>query len=123
MWSGITSLMRPPGKHAHSQPRPRIRTENCSVDAHRLQFHKAAVRTAFLFNIAKCGNAPVLENEDFIAGLINIRQQMGRDEQPDTSFFPDIFDQLNHALPGDGIEAVGGLVQNEQFWTVRKRLG
>ena len=43
---------------------------------HRLQFHKAPVCTAFLFNIAECGNVAVLENEDFVAGLVNVSQQM-----------------------------------------------
>jgi hypothetical protein len=57
---------------------------------------------------------PFFEDQDFIAGLIDVAEQMRGDEQPDAAFFANFLDQLNHALAGDGIEAVGGLIEDEK---------
>src|ERR1700722_11132927 len=38
------------------------------------QLHEAAVGTPLAFNITKSGNAPVFEDEYFIAGIIDIAQ-------------------------------------------------
>ena len=61
--------------------------------AHGFQLDEAAVRAALFFDIAKRGDAPVLEDQHFVAGLIDIAQQMRRDEQPDAAFFANLLDE------------------------------
>src|SRR5271163_2788503 len=91
--------------------------------ANRLKFHKAAIGSALCFDIAELGDASPLENQYFVAGLVNVSQQMRRDQQMDASFLTNLFDQLNHALTRNRVETVRRFVENEQLGTVCERLG
>ena len=114
--------MRPPGKLAHSQPSSRIFSAKLFGRADRLELDEVPVRIALFFDIAQRGDASVLKDQNFVAGLIDIAQQVRRDQQADAAFFADLFDDLNHALAGHGIEPVRRLVKNEQLGTMRQRL-
>src|SRR6202046_1795138 len=60
--------------------------------AHCLEFHEAMVGAAFLFDVAQGRNATTLQDEDFVAGLIDVSQQMRGDQQTDTAFLANLLD-------------------------------
>src|SRR5277367_2427520 len=91
--------------------------------ANRFKLNEIAVGAALFFDIAQRGDAAVLEDKHFVAGLVDIAQQMRGDEKPDASLFANVLDDLHHALASHGVETVGGLVENEQLWAVHQRLG
>ncbi len=50
------------------------------------------VGAAFLFDVAQGRNATTLQDEDFVAGLIDVSQQMRGDQQTDTAFLANLLD-------------------------------
>src|SRR5690349_4189601 len=63
------------------------------------KFYELEVGFALLFEVTKCGNASVFEDDDLFAALFNVAQEMGRNHNMDFSGITNLFDELDHALP------------------------
>ena len=91
--------------------------------ADSFELHEAAVGAALFFDVAERGDAPILEDEHFVAGLIDIAQQVRRDEKADAALLANLLDERDHSLPREWIQPVRGLVKYQQPRAVRKCLG
>src|SRR5579859_3125600 len=111
------------GKSCALAPKPTDTYRKFLGCAYRFKLHEAAVRAPLLFDIAESGDAPILENQHLIAYLIDVPQQVRGDEQLNAALFANLLDELNHALTGHGIEAIGRLIEHQQPRSVGKRLG
>src|SRR6185312_2091340 len=77
---------------------------------------------AFFFDVAQVRYAASLQDQEFGAVLFDMSQRMRRDEEVDTGFLANLLNQLNHALPRNGVETVGGLVEDQQPRPMRQCL-
>ena len=118
MASGMTSLTRPAGKLAHSQPRARTASQNKSIAPSGFQLDEVAMRTALFFDVAERGDSSLLEDQHFVAGVVDVAQKVRGDQQANASLLPNLLQRMDHALARDGIEAVGGFVEDEKLGAV-----
>src|SRR5215469_12194270 len=68
-----------------------------------------------LREIGMVPNTPVFEDQNCIAGIFDIAQQMRTQQDVHMPAVPNFTDHAEHALPRRGIEAVGGLVKYQQL--------
>src|SRR6266702_3293061 len=73
---------------------------------HRLQFDEVPVGAALFFNVAERGDATLFKNQHLVAGLIDIAQQVRRDEQLDASLLANLLYYLEHPLSSHRSEPV-----------------
>ena len=48
------------------------------------------MRAALFFDVAERGDAALLEDQHFVAGLIDVAQQVRRDEQANAALLPNL---------------------------------
>src|SRR3954447_408511 len=87
-----------------------------------LELEELAVRLALGFEVAVGGHPAVLEHQHLLAALLDVAQEMRGEYNVPLALVADVAHQLEHALAGRGVEAVGGLVEEDQPRTVDEGL-
>src|SRR5947209_19843684 len=85
----------------------------------RLKLQELAVEPPLLLDIANSGDVAVTQNDDLIAALIDIAQQVRRDHDVHVAGITNFLNELDHAGARRRIEAVGRLIKKYQFGTMR----
>jgi hypothetical protein len=86
------------------------------------QLEHAAGRPLQLVDGALCRNLALVHHDHVIARVLDVWQQMRREDQADVLVVAEIANELQHLVAALGIHAVGGLVEEEQIRIVDDRL-
>jgi len=86
------------------------------------QLEHAPTRSLERGNRTCCGNAALVEHDDVVARVLDVGQQVRRENQVDLLVMRDIANQLEHLVAPFRIHAVGGLVEEQQAGIVDQRL-
>ncbi len=89
------------------------------VRAAGFDLQEAQIGAALLFEVAERRHVAVFQNQDLVAALFHIAQQVRGKDQAQVAAVADLLNQLDHARARGRVEAVGGLVQEEQLGAVR----
>src|ERR1700722_13588916 len=83
-----------------------------AVDPVGLQLEKPFVRAPLFIQIRVMSDSPLFQNQNLVAGVFNIAQQMRAQNNPHFLAIPNLADHANHALPRRRIQAIGGLIKD-----------
>ena len=120
---GEDDLQPPADAGRHGASESRERRGEVAVPAHGLELHEAPVRTAFRLEVAERGDPAVAEDEDLVAALLDVPEEVRREDDADLPRLPDLLDEPDHPLPRRRVEAVRRLVEEEDPRAVGDRLG
>ena len=108
--------MRPCAPVAVWQPKPVDGFEEVAVvGAAGFDFEESQIGAALLLQVAESGDVAVFENQHLVAALLHVAQQVRGEDQAQVAAIADILNELDHAGARGRIEAVGRLVEEQQF--------
>ena len=86
------------------------------------QLEDAAGRALQLVDRALRRDLPLVHDDDVIAGVLDVGQQVRREDQVDALVVAEVVDQLEHLVAALRVHAVGRLVEEQQIGIVDERL-
>jgi len=86
-------------------------------------FNEALVGAAFGLEVGVVDNPAVVKNNDFLAGVLDIAEEVGAEDDVHAGVVAHLADHAEHAEAGWGIEAVGGFIEDDEFGAVDDGLG
>ena len=89
-----------------------------AIVADDVELDEAAVGFAFGFEVGLVDDLAVLEDDDFVADLFDVGEEMGAEQDVHAVLLLHFLDELEHALAGGGVEAIGGFVEDDEFGAV-----
>ena len=104
-------------------PAPASAARNGAGLALEPQLDDAAARALQPVDAPLRGHGPLVEHDDVVAGVLDVGQQVRREDHVDPLVAGDVGNQRQHLLAALGVHAVGGLVEEQQIGVVHERLG
>ena len=80
----------------------------------RFELNELAVGAPLGCEVAIGRDAPALQDQNFVAGLFDIAQQVRRQQNVRRARIAHLADQLQHAIARRRVEAIGGFIEKDQ---------
>jgi len=80
-----------------------------------LQLDEAPVRAALFLEIGVVHDVTVLEDDDLVADLFNVAQQVRAEQHTHSVIVLELLDEVEHTRPSFRIQPVGRFVQNDEL--------